>query len=105
MWELIADTQIAMSDLLHWMAWGLVFILLFTFFIFSFTLYLILLLNQIKMTNQEAVDKLNTANTQLADINTKVDTLLANQGSVSPELETAINGVSDSVGTLAAKLP
>jgi hypothetical protein len=57
------------------------------------------------MTTTEAVDKLNTANTQLADINTKVTALLANQGTLPTELETAINNVADSVSAVGALLP
>ena len=51
-------------------------------------------LNCIKMTNQEAIDKVNALTTQVNKVRAEVQKLIdaaQNQGNVSPELEAAIN--------------
>jgi hypothetical protein len=57
-------------------------------------------LNQIIMTNQEAIDKLNAQATQLAKVRAEVQKLVdaaQNQGNVSPELEAAITNVENAI--------
>lgn len=60
-------------------------------------------LNQLIMTNEEAIAKLDAQATQLAKIQTEVQSLIdaaTNQGNVSPELEAAINRVQAAIQTV-----
>lgn len=57
-------------------------------------------LKSIEMTNQEAIDKINAQSTQLGKIKTEVQKLVdaaQNQGNISPELESAINGLQTAI--------
>lgn len=60
-------------------------------------------LNQLIMTNEEAIAKLDAQATQLEKVRTEVQTLIdaaTNQGNVSPELEAAINRVQAAIQTV-----
>jgi chromosome segregation ATPase len=60
--------------------------------------------NKIKMTQAELAQQLTDLNTELAKVNTEVQTKLqeladaiANEGNVSPEVETALNNLKTAI--------